>query len=84
MLNALIGNLNLKGGVSVGGGKFNGAIDGPRYNMDSFKGKIKPKGMVLSRSKAAYEQSDEYRERIAKGSLLILLKHRGIRLPQGN
>lgn len=52
--------------------------------MDSFKGKIKPKGMVLSRSKAAYEQSDEYRERIAKGSLLILLKHRGIRLPQGN
>ncbi|HDS6398718.1 TPA: tetrathionate reductase subunit TtrA [Proteus mirabilis] len=67
MLNALIGNLNLKGGVSVGGGKFNGAIDGPRYNMDSFKGKIKPKGMVLSRSKAAYEQSDEYRERIAKG-----------------
>ncbi|TON21335.1 hypothetical protein CGH60_25865, partial [Vibrio parahaemolyticus] len=44
MLNALIGNLNLKGGVSVGGGKFNGATDGPCYKMDSFKGKVKPKG----------------------------------------
>ncbi|WP_220683276.1 molybdopterin-dependent oxidoreductase, partial [Pseudomonas aeruginosa] len=67
MLNALIGNLNLKGGVSVGGGKFNGATDGPCYKMDSFKGKVKPKGMVLSRSKMAYEKSDEYRLRVENG-----------------
>lgn len=39
MLNALIGNMNLKGGVSVGGGKFNGANDGPCYKMDSFLAK---------------------------------------------
>ena len=39
MLNALIGNMNLKGGVSVGGGKFNGANDGPCYKMDSFRAK---------------------------------------------
>ncbi|OAT36307.1 tetrathionate reductase subunit TtrA [Proteus myxofaciens] len=67
MLNALIGNLNLKGGVSVGGGKFNGATDGPCYKMDSFKGKVKPQGMVLSRSKMAYEKSDEYRLRVENG-----------------
>ncbi len=29
MLNALIGNLSLSGGVFVGGGKFNGVSDGP-------------------------------------------------------
>lgn len=67
MLNALIGNLNLKGGVSVGGGKFNGVTDGPCYKMDSFKGKVKPQGMVLSRSKMAYEKSDEYRLRVENG-----------------
>ena len=46
MLNALIGNLKPERGVSVGGGKFNGAIDGPSLpNMDSFKAqKVKPKG----------------------------------------
>lgn len=67
MLNALIGNLNLKGGVSVGGGKFNGATDGPCYKMDSFAGKIKPKGMVLSRSNEVYEKSEEYQTRVAAG-----------------
>ncbi len=46
-------------------------------NMDSFKGqKSSLKEWCYRASKAAYEQNlmDEYRERIAKGSLLILLK----------
>lgn len=67
MLNALIGNLSLEGGVFVGGGKFNGATDGPRYNMDSFVGKVKPKGLSIARSKTAYESSEEYRNKIAAG-----------------
>ncbi len=67
MLNALIGNLSLEGGVFVGGGKFNGATDGPRYNMDSFAGKIKPKGLSIARSKTAYESSEEYRNKVAAG-----------------
>lgn len=67
MLNALIGNLSLEGGVFVGGGKFNGATDGPRYNMDSFAGKVKPKGLSIARSKTAYESSEEYRNKVAAG-----------------
>lgn len=67
MLNALIGNLSLEGGVFVGGGKFNGATDGPRYNMDSFVGKVKPKGLSIARSKTAYESSEEYRHKVAAG-----------------
>lgn len=67
MLNALIGNLSQEGGVFVGGGKFNGATDGPRYNMDSFAGKVKPKGLSIARSKTAYESSEEYRNKVAAG-----------------
>lgn len=67
MLNALIGNLNLKGGVSVGGGKFKEFADGPRYNLKTFPDMVKPKGLVLSRSKQAYEQSDEYRRKLEQG-----------------
>ena len=67
MLNALIGNLSLEGGVFVGGGKFNGATDGPRYNMDSFPGKVKPQGLSIARSKTAYESSEEYRNKVAAG-----------------
>ncbi|WP_312581387.1 tetrathionate reductase subunit TtrA [Atlantibacter hermannii] len=67
MLNALIGNLSLQGGVFVGGGKFNGVTDGPRYNLATFPGMVKPKGLHIARSKAAYESSDEYRQKVAAG-----------------
>ena len=67
MLNALIGNLSLQGGVFVGGGRFNGATDGPRYNLESFPGKVKPKGLSIARSKTAYESSEEYRDKVAAG-----------------
>lgn len=67
LLNALIGNLSLEGGVFVGGGKFNGATDGPRYNLESFAGKVKPKGLSIARSKTAYESSEEYRIKAAAG-----------------
>jgi tetrathionate reductase subunit A len=67
MLNVLIGNLSLEGGVFVGGGKFNGFAEGPRYNLVEFPGLVKPKGLNIARSKAAYETSDEYREKVAAG-----------------
>ncbi len=50
----------------VGGGKFNGFAEGPRYNTVDFPG-LKPKGLNIARSKAAYETSDEYREKVAAG-----------------
>jgi tetrathionate reductase subunit A len=52
--------------VFVGGGKFNGATDGPRYNLESFAGKVKP-GLSIARSKTAYESSEEYRSKAAAG-----------------
>ncbi len=67
MLNAMIGNLNLKGGVSVGGGKFDGFADGPRYQLATFVGMVKPKGLPLSRSKQPYEKSEEYQQKIQQG-----------------
>ncbi|MDN0086033.1 tetrathionate reductase subunit TtrA [Yersinia nurmii] len=67
MLNALIGNLNLKGGVSVGGGKFDGFADGPRYQLASFPGQVKSRGLSLSRSKQPYEKSEEYQKKLAIG-----------------
>ena len=63
MLNVLVGNLSTEGGVFVGGGKFNGFAEGPRYNTVDFPGPVKPKGLNIARSKAAYETSDEYREK---------------------
>ncbi|ADO48400.1 tetrathionate reductase subunit TtrA [[Enterobacter] lignolyticus] len=67
MLNVLLGNLSLEGGVFVGGGKFNGLTDGPCYNMTQFPGKVAPKGLSIARSKTAYETSEEFREKQASG-----------------
>ncbi len=80
MLNALIGNLNLKGGVSVGGGKFKEFAEGPRYNLATFPEMVKPKGLVLSRSKQAYEKSDEYRRKVEQGVNPYPARDRGIPL----
>lgn len=60
MLNALIGNLNHKGGVSISGGKFPDYGGGPRYNMQAFPNSAKPSGLSIARSKKVYEESEEY------------------------
>ncbi|VAP92284.1 Tetrathionate reductase subunit A [Klebsiella pneumoniae] len=67
MLNVLLGNMSLSGGVFVGGGKFNGEVNGPCYNLEQFPGKVMPKGLSIARSKADYEKSDEYKNKIASG-----------------
>lgn len=67
MLNVLLGNMSLSGGVFVGGGKFNGEINGPCYNIEQFPGKIAPKGLNIARSKADYAKSDEYQAKVAVG-----------------
>ena len=67
MLNALIGNYNVKGGVSSTGGKFPGYGAGPRYNFKKFPGKVKPKGVFLSRSRFPYQKTSEYKRKIAAG-----------------
>ena len=58
MLNVLVGNLSLECGVFVGGGKFNGFAEGPRYNLVDF-----PRPGKTERAEYRRETSDEYREK---------------------
>ncbi|NMG34051.1 tetrathionate reductase subunit TtrA [Azoarcus sp. TTM-91] len=65
-LNALIGNLNWKGGFVANGGGFKDAADGPRYRLASFPGQLKPTGTPLGRN-VPYEKSAEFARRKAEG-----------------
>ncbi|WP_417845190.1 molybdopterin dinucleotide binding domain-containing protein [Thalassospira sp.] len=67
MINLLAGSFNQKGGVAKGGGSFNGVGAGPRYNLADFPGKVRPKGVFLSRSRFPYEKTSEYERRVAAG-----------------
>ena len=67
MLNALVGNYNVKGGASSTGGKFPAFGGGPRYNFKKFPGKVKPKGVFLSRSRFPYQKTSEYKRKVAAG-----------------
>ncbi|MDC8760256.1 molybdopterin dinucleotide binding domain-containing protein [Janthinobacterium fluminis] len=66
MLNTLIGNLNRKGGTLINGGSFKDAGPGPRYNLESFAGQIKPAGTPIGRN-VAYEKSAEFKRKKAQG-----------------
>jgi len=67
MLNALVGNLNAKGGTSAGGGRFKDIAPGPRYNLKKFPGMAKAKGVGLGRHGFPYEKSSEYKRKVAAG-----------------
>ena len=65
-LNALIGNLNWKGGFIINGGGFKENGAGPRYDLETFPGQVKPKGTPIGRN-VAYEKSAEFKRRQAEG-----------------
>ncbi|MGR5177713.1 molybdopterin-dependent oxidoreductase [Vibrio mediterranei] len=67
MLNALIGNINLKGGAMAKAGGYPTSAKGPRYDFTAFKGKVKPRGIFLSRSKFPYQKTSEYKRRVSAG-----------------
>ncbi|MGE8548402.1 MAG: molybdopterin dinucleotide binding domain-containing protein [Alcaligenes sp.] len=67
MLNTLVGNLNLKGGLVLDAGPFGPFGPGPRYNFAQFPGKAAAKGVALSRHRFAYEKSSEYQRRKENG-----------------
>lgn len=67
LLNAMVGNMNKKGGMSMSGGKFKDFAAGPRYDLATFPNMVKPKGTNLARSKKAYEKSAEFKRKVAKG-----------------
>lgn len=65
-LNALIGNLNWKGGFIVNGGGFKDNGAGPRYDLENFPGQVKPAGTPIGRN-VPYERSAEFKRRQAEG-----------------
>lgn len=66
MLNNLVGNLNVKGGLVLDAGPFGPFGPGPRYDF-RFKGQAQPKGLNLSRNNIPYEKSSEFKRRVAAG-----------------
>lgn len=67
MLNALVGNMNVKGGTSIGGGRYKEIAPGPRYNLKKFPGMVKAKGLGLGRNGLPYEKSTEFKRKKARG-----------------
>lgn len=67
MLNTLIGNLNVRGGLVLDAGPFGPFDKGPRYDFTAIPGAAKPQGLALSRHRLRYEQSSEFRRKQAEG-----------------
>jgi tetrathionate reductase subunit A len=63
-INALLGNINWKGGFVANGGGFKDSGEGPRYNLASFAGMVKPSGTPLGRN-VPYEKTAEFAARKA-------------------
>lgn len=63
-INALLGNINWKGGFVANGGGFKDNGEGPRYNLATFAGMVKPSGTPLGRN-VAYEKTAEFAARKA-------------------
>ena len=61
MLNAMIGSVDRKGGYMKSGGGA-GAWNEGVYDLKGFQGVRKPKGVMISREKAAYEKSTEFKK----------------------
>ncbi len=65
LLNALIGNIDYKGGYINGGGHADD-MNG-RYDLKKWPNFVSPKGVRISRERSAYEDTLEYKEKLAKG-----------------
>lgn len=61
MLGAMVGNLNYKGGMSKGGGKYKDMV-GAKYNLAGYKGKFKPQGYRVDKTRVKYEKTKEFKE----------------------
>lgn len=67
ILVSLVGSANKKGGVFPRRYSFKGLTDGARYNLSTIEGKPANKALVLSRTGIIYENTDEYKSKVAKG-----------------
>jgi tetrathionate reductase subunit A len=62
MLSVMVGSVDRKGGYMKGGGGA-GSWNGGVYDLKEFPGKKKPQGVQISREKAAYEKTAEFRKK---------------------
>ncbi len=67
MLNTLVGNLNVAGGLVLDAGPYGPFGPGPRYNFAKFPGKVQPQGVALSRHRFPYEKTSEFLRKKAAG-----------------
>lgn len=67
MLGAMVGNLNYKGGMSSGGGSYKDYV-GSKYDLFAFKGKNKPQGVRIDKTRVRYETTNEYKNKVANGA----------------
>ncbi len=65
LLNVMVGNVNWQGGYINGGGSAN--IMGGRYNLGKWPGFVPAKGVKISREGSFYENTTEYKEKVARG-----------------
>ncbi len=61
MLNALVGNIDWKGGYINGGGAANAM--GGRYNLGDWPNSMPAKGVKISREGSSYESTSEYKKK---------------------
>ncbi|WP_261817650.1 molybdopterin-dependent oxidoreductase [Vibrio gallicus] len=65
-INVMMGNMNWTGGLSVGGGGYD--YNSGAYNLTDIPGLAsKPQGLHISREKMAYEDSSEFKRKVAAG-----------------
>ncbi|GAM71138.1 tetrathionate reductase subunit A [Vibrio sp. JCM 19236] len=65
-INVVMGNMNWTGGLSVGGGGVD--YNGGAYDLKTIPGlKAKPQGLHITREQMAYEDSSEYKRKLANG-----------------
>lgn len=67
ILVSLVGSSGKKGGVFPRRYAYKGLTDGARYNLSTIEGKPANKALSLSRAGIRYEDTDEYKSKVAKG-----------------
>lgn len=82
MLNAMIGNIDHRGGYMKAGGGAAQWIEG-LYDLKAFAGKKKPQGVPISRENAVYEGSTEFKKKKEAGGTGYPAKRPWFRFSKG-
>lgn len=67
ILNALVGSVNMRGGMTKSAGGYKAYAEGPRYDLNTIPDQPKVKGLRVGRDKFPYENTPEYKEKVKAG-----------------